>query len=87
MSERDDRNGDDDTPAQGTRIWFSAEALNLLDLALAYQSVAVNLREAARSLDSTKGPARESLRAQLEQRLAEIGRLSLEASAALKEGL
>lgn len=86
----DNRNGGDDsedTPPHGTRLRYSAEALNLLDVALAVQQFAVNLREAAVRIDGLSGLARESLRAELEQRFASIGSLCLEAAAALKDGL
>ena len=85
----DNRNGDDrdDTPAHGTRLRYSAEALNLLDVALAVAQFAVHLREAAGRIDGLSGLPRESLRDELERRFAAIGGLCLEAAAALKDGL
>lgn len=80
-----DDSDDDRTPATRAPA-YSATALNLLDVALSLNGVALNLREAARVLDQHEEGARRSLEVELEFQLAEVGRLCLEASAALKQG-
>jgi hypothetical protein len=76
-------NDDEPTPARRGPV-FSAEALNLLDLALALNGVATNLREAARVLDESEQDGRRSIRTELDFKLSEVGRLCLEAAAALR---
>lgn len=75
--------GDDDpTP---TVEPLTRTAVNLLDLALATESVAVNCREAARQLGGLEGVARQHLLADLGDRLVKLGGIFVEAGEALKE--
>lgn len=78
-----DESGDDDpTP---TVEPLTRDAINLLDLALATESVAVNCREAARQLSGASDVARKLLLAELGIRLTQIGGVFVEAGQALKE--
>jgi hypothetical protein len=74
---------DDPTPAhRGPAL--SAEALNMLDLALALHGTAVTLREAARRYDEAEAAERHEISVSLEFQLAEIRDSCDAASAALR---
>lgn len=79
----DGENGNDDpTP---TVEPLSGTAINLLDLALATESVAVSCREAARQLGGAAGVARKHILSELGFRLTQIGGVFVEAGEALKD--
>lgn len=77
--------GNDDEPTPAHRgPAFSAEALNLLDLALALNGAAQTLRNVARILDESEEADRRIIRTELDFTLSEVGRQCLEAAAALR---
>jgi hypothetical protein len=76
---------DDETPAETIPPPLSGTALNLLDVALATQSVVENLRETARQLDRVEGVARRHLCVEASRRLTSLGGVFAEAGLALKE--
>jgi hypothetical protein len=76
---------DEHTPTQEPGPPLSGTAINLLDLALAVESVAVNLRELARQYDSSTGEARKHLCRGSGDHLIEKGGLLVEAGIALNE--
>ncbi len=64
---------------------LSATAINLLDLALATESVAVSLREAAQQLSGATGMARAHILSELGGRVTRLGGVFVEAGEAMKD--
>ena len=79
-----ENNGDATTP-NVEREPLSATAINLLDLALATESVAVCMREAAVQLRGATGVARSRILSELGGRVTRLGGTFVEAGEALKE--
>lgn len=75
---------DDDEPTPTVEP-LSGTAINLLDLALAAESVVVSLREAARQLGGAEGVSRQHLLSELGSRVTRLGGLFVEAGEAMKE--
>lgn len=76
---------DDETPTPPPRAPYSGTALNLLDVALATQSLVESLRETARQYDGVQGVARQHLAAEAGRRLTSLGGILVEAGEALKD--
>lgn len=74
--------GDERTP---TVEPLSATAINLLDLALSTESVAVSLREAAQQLHGATGVARQHILSELGGKVTRLGGTFVEAGEAMKE--
>lgn len=64
---------------------LSATAINLLDLALATESVAVSMREAAQGLRGATGMARAHILSELGGRVTRLGGTFVEAGQAMIE--
>lgn len=75
---------EDDDDLTPTVEPLSGTAINLLDLALATDSVAVSLREAARQLGGVTGLSRQHLLTEIGIRCTQLGGVFVEAGEALK---
>lgn len=64
---------------------LSATAINLLDLALATESIAVSMREAAQGIRGATGVSRQHILSELGRRVTQLGGVFVEAGQAMIE--